>query len=608
MIVQAGVGCKYTNDTQHLLLEHFDTIKNSPSHVYHSALPLSPSSSWLRKHYSAELSLTVKVIKGIPAEWGMCSRTVLLDSVGQDLSYYNNTIAVGSESGDIIILNAITGSQTAVLSGHTDEVNSLTFSSDGTSLVSGSDDCTVKLWDLQTGGVVKTFSGHNGLVRSVSISVDCTRIASGSNDNTIRLWDIQTGECHQTIKQQHIVFHISFPLTDPQHQHLMFMCGGKVCQWSTSGHQVKPSYNGFHFAFSSDGAQFVSCDGEVVTIRNSDSGETVAEFNVAKRGSCCCFSPDNRLVAVAAYETVYVWDITNSDPHQIETFIGHTKRITSLVFSSPSALISASEDQSIKFWQIGAPSTNSVMNDPKSISPTSVPIQSITLHAKDDIVITIDSDGVVKTWDISTGLCKASFQTPAKGTGYKDVQLSDGRLIFIWYTDADKKINIWDAEKGELWGVDYKSQWSVRDLRISGDGLRVFCLNLDYIQAWSIQSGEFMGQVNVKGTPDKRTLTVDGSRVWICCSNSKYEGWDFGMPGSLPVQLPKMPPHKLHSNGTILWDISISGIKDTAGKVVFQLPRGFARHGDVQWNGQHLVMCFLPKEVLILDLSYLFPQ
>ena len=139
MILQAGIASKWTNDSQRFLLEHFDTICNSPSHIYHSALPFSPSSSWFQQYYTAELSLTVKVVQGLPGEWGMCSRTVLLDSPIRTLSYHDNTIAVGCKSGDIIILDAITGSQRAILSGHKDCVTSVTFSSDGASLVSGSD-------------------------------------------------------------------------------------------------------------------------------------------------------------------------------------------------------------------------------------------------------------------------------------------------------------------------------------------------------------------------------------------------------------------------------------------------------------------------------------
>ena len=162
----------WTNDSKRILLEHFDIIHNSPSHLYHSALPFSPSTSWLHECYSLELSQEAKVVKGLLAEWGMCSRTVLSNNSPYTLSYWNNTIAVGSTHRDILILDAITGSQTAVLTGHTDEVRALIFSSDGTSLVSGSCDKTIKLWDVQTGGVVKTFCGHTHWVYSVSISAD----------------------------------------------------------------------------------------------------------------------------------------------------------------------------------------------------------------------------------------------------------------------------------------------------------------------------------------------------------------------------------------------------------------------------------------------------
>ena len=188
--IQAGGSCKWVNDSQRLLLEFFDTICAAPSHVYHTALPLSPL-SWLHESYSVELSQEVKVVKGLPTEWGMCFRTVTLGTTLWAIAHWKDTIAVGCWSGDITVLDGITGSQTAVLSGHTYVVTSLTFSSDGTLLVSGSRDDTVKLWDVQTGGVIKTFRGHTDCVLSVAISADCTMIISGSSDKTIHLWDIQ---------------------------------------------------------------------------------------------------------------------------------------------------------------------------------------------------------------------------------------------------------------------------------------------------------------------------------------------------------------------------------------------------------------------------------
>ena len=545
----------------------------------------------------------VKVVKGLPVEWGMCSRTVLLDSYTLTLSYHNNIIAIGSVPGDIIILNTITGSQTAVLSGHTKEVNCLTFSSDGTSLVSGSEDWTVKLWDLQTGGVVKTFSGHTDLVLSVSISPDLATIASGSWDTTICLWNIQTGECYQTIHQQYRVSCVTFSPMDPQY--IVSVCNDKVRQWDTNGHQIKTSYYGSCIAFSSDGTQLVSCNGAVVTVQNSDSRVIVAEFNAA---DCevhgCCFSPDGRLVAVAAGKAAYVWDITSSDPHLVGSFIGHADTITSLVFSSPSSLISASADRSVKWWKIGGLQIDPVVTDPKSTSFTSA---QITLQAKDGITITIHQDHTVKTWDISTGVCRASFKIPAEHYEKRGIQLIDGRLILVWY--AKKKIGIWDVEKGGLLLAVDGPDFYVEDLKISGDGSRTFCLGARSIQAWSVQTGEIVGKAEVMYSLGSGSLTVDGSRVWACYSDSESQGWDFGIPGLLPVQLPNVPPYRLHPNGAVLWDTGLSRVKDNiTGKVVFQLSGRHGKPVDVQWNGQFLVICYTPQDILILDFSYLLLQ
>ena len=219
-------------------MEYIDTIRDSPSEIYHCALPFSPSKSWLHEYYGSELLLEVKVVTGLKTQWGECSRTVSFSDTPGALAYWKDLIAVGFDSGDIIILDAITGVQRSIFSGHVYWVGSLTFSLDGRFLVSGSDDTTVILWDIQTSGVVRSFVGHTNWVRSVSISPDCTIIASGSLDHTIHLWDAQTGECHCVIDghNKH-VSSVSFLHTNPKLL-LSASYDGTIRQWDVDGHQI----------------------------------------------------------------------------------------------------------------------------------------------------------------------------------------------------------------------------------------------------------------------------------------------------------------------------------------------------------------------------------
>jgi len=552
-----------------------------------------------------EVSQVFRVVKGLASEWGACSRTVLLDGIPKTLSYGNSTVAVGLQSGDIVILDAITGSQAAILSGHTSQVASLAFSPDGSSLVSGSYDKTVKLWDIQTGGVVKTFSGHTDWVFSVSISSDCTRVASGSYDGTICLWEIHTGECRHVIKQPDSVSSISFSPMDPGH--FISISGSKVQQWNINGQQTRPTYDGSHIAFSPDSTQFALCDGTAVIVQNSDSGEVVAQFHVAGgKIKLCCFSPDGRLVAAAASRIIYVWDIISSDPHLVETFIGHAIDISSLVFS-PSYLISASGDKSVRFWQTSVMSKVHIPNSPGFIPSTSVSIESVGLQAGDGIAITSDSAGVVKIWDILTGLCKSSFQTPANGKTWKDVQLVNGRLILVWDDyDNDGKIHIWDIQRGRF--LQTLEEFGPNGLKISGDGSKLFFVSDRLIRAWDMWTWQSAGEVELEAHGlYLDSICLSGSKVWVQSKNLGVQGWDFGTSDSTPLPLCNTSTERFRLDfiGGPSWQTgSPSWIKDmVTGKKVFQFSGRYAEFSGVQWDGQYLVAGYESGEVTILDFN-----
>ena len=53
----------------------------------------------------------------------------------------------------------------------------------------------MKLWDLPTGRELRSFTGHSNAVESVTFSPDGKLALSGSRDGTMKLWDLATGSC-----------------------------------------------------------------------------------------------------------------------------------------------------------------------------------------------------------------------------------------------------------------------------------------------------------------------------------------------------------------------------------------------------------------------------
>lgn len=86
------------------------------------------------------------------------------------------------------------------MSGHTGAVLEMHFTPDGSQLYTASTDHTLGLWDIVTGQRIKKFKGHTTFVNTVQGARRGPQsLVSGSDDSTIKTWDTRKKNCVSSI-------------------------------------------------------------------------------------------------------------------------------------------------------------------------------------------------------------------------------------------------------------------------------------------------------------------------------------------------------------------------------------------------------------------------
>ncbi|MGG6242588.1 hypothetical protein ACQ4N7_28590 [Nodosilinea sp. AN01ver1] len=115
-----------------------------------------------------------------------------VDSVG--FSPDGETIVSGGSDGTVQLWTRQGQSIGEPFVGHEGVVFSVAFSPDGETLVSSGTDSTVRLWTRQGQPIGEPLVGHQFEVRSVAFSPDGETVVSGGADGTVRLWPVWLAE------------------------------------------------------------------------------------------------------------------------------------------------------------------------------------------------------------------------------------------------------------------------------------------------------------------------------------------------------------------------------------------------------------------------------
>ena len=190
-----------------------------------------------------------------------------------------------------------------------------------------------KIWDLAKGASTQTIKGHTDALNSISFSPDATQVVTTSKDKTVRVWDVAGAKEIATFKVERMV-----ETKDAK---------GKVSQTKELGREFTSA------VFTSDGKKIIAgnLDG-VIKVYDVESKKEAREMKAHEGIWALALSPDGTKLASGGYDqTIKIWNV--ADGKDLRTIKAHLGTVTSLSFSADGQwLASGSIDGTVKVWSV----------------------------------------------------------------------------------------------------------------------------------------------------------------------------------------------------------------------------------------------------------------
>lgn len=122
----------------------------------------------------------------------LSGHTDTVTSVG--FNFDGTLVLTGSYDGTVKVWDVASGDLVVQLEGPED-IEWATWHTKGNAVIAGSKDGTIWMWMTHNGQCVQVFAGHDGLVSTGCFSSDGKLVCSGGEDGTVRIWAPKTGAC-----------------------------------------------------------------------------------------------------------------------------------------------------------------------------------------------------------------------------------------------------------------------------------------------------------------------------------------------------------------------------------------------------------------------------
>jgi F-box and WD-40 domain protein CDC4 len=113
------------------------------------------------------------------------------------IAAHGDTLVSGSYDCTVRVWKISSGETLNRLTGHTQKVYSVVLDHARNRCISGSMDYMVKVWNLDGGACIFSLEGHTSLVGLLDLSHE--RLVSAAADSTLRIWDPENGQCKSTL-------------------------------------------------------------------------------------------------------------------------------------------------------------------------------------------------------------------------------------------------------------------------------------------------------------------------------------------------------------------------------------------------------------------------